>query len=67
LNSLVLKVHHHGGETSSTVPLLEAVNPELAIISVGTEKSFGHPAEAALEKPEEIPPAARTRMAASSW
>jgi competence protein ComEC len=55
LDSLVLKVPHHGADTSLTVPFLEAVGPKLAIISVGADNTFGHPAEVTLEKLEEIP------------
>ncbi len=55
LHSLVLKVPHHGADTSLTVPFLEAVAPEVAIVSVGADNSFGHPAMVTLEKLEEIP------------
>ena len=33
LHSLMLKVPHHGGDTSLTTPFLEAIVPELAVIS----------------------------------
>jgi len=52
LDSLVLKVPHHGGDTSLTGPFLEAVGPQLAIISVGADNRFGHPSEVTLEKLE---------------
>jgi competence protein ComEC len=55
LDSLVLKVPHHGGDTSLTTPFLEAVGPELAIISVGADNRFGHPDEVTLEKLGDIP------------
>jgi beta-lactamase superfamily II metal-dependent hydrolase len=35
LDSLVLKVPHHGADRSLTLPFREAVHPELAIISGG--------------------------------
>jgi competence protein ComEC len=47
-------VPHHGGDMSLTTPFLEAVNPRLAIISVGADNRFGHPDQAALDKLEEI-------------
>jgi len=55
LDSLVLKVPHHGGDTSLTTPFLEAVGPELAVISVGADNRFGHPDKVTLEKLEDIP------------
>jgi len=39
----VLKVAHHGSRTSSTPSFLDAANPAFAIISVGTDNSYGHP------------------------
>ncbi|MBI4999737.1 MBL fold metallo-hydrolase [Candidatus Gottesmanbacteria bacterium] len=40
----VLKVPHHGSKTSLLESFLEAIKPQLAIISVG-KNSYGHPAE----------------------
>lgn len=39
----VLKVPHHGSATSSSEELLNAVQPELAIMSLGRDNRFGHP------------------------
>jgi beta-lactamase superfamily II metal-dependent hydrolase len=40
----VLKVGHHGSDTSSTPRFLAGVHPRVAIISVGAGNRFGHPA-----------------------
>jgi competence protein ComEC len=43
LHADLLKVGHHGSNTSSTEQLIQAVQPRWAIISVGTHNTFGHP------------------------
>ncbi len=43
VDSTVLKVAHHGSRSSSTTAFLEAVDPEVAVISVGTGNPYGHP------------------------
>lgn len=39
----VLKIGHHGSDTSSSTSFLKKVNPNYAIISVGSGNSYGHP------------------------
>lgn len=53
LSATVLKVGHHGADTSTTYPFLREILPEIAIISVGEGNSYGHPTEATLSKLED--------------
>lgn len=43
LSATVLKVGHHGSDTSTCYPFLRAVMPQYAVISVGIGNSYGHP------------------------
>lgn len=46
----ILKVGHHGSQTSSSSNFLEEIHPTEAWISVGTGNHYGHPAASVLEK-----------------
>ncbi|NLE75623.1 MAG: ComEC/Rec2 family competence protein [Chloroflexi bacterium] len=50
LQSTVLKVAHHGAASGTGPLFLQAVAPQLAVISVGAGNWFGHPADAVLER-----------------
>ncbi len=50
LQSTVLKVGHHGSNTSSSYRFLREVAPTYGVISVGTDNSYGHPHEEILSR-----------------
>ena len=50
----VLKVGHHGSNTSSSQKFLNQVLPEISIISVGEENSYGLPKDKIIERLEKI-------------
>jgi competence protein ComEC len=50
----VIKVPHHGSITSSSSAFVRALNPRVAVVSVGRSNRFGHPAPAVLRRYEEI-------------
>jgi len=46
----ILKVGHHGSDTSSSSDFLKTLSPEVAIISVGAKNSYGHPSMNVIER-----------------
>ncbi|MBU3198510.1 MBL fold metallo-hydrolase [Clostridium estertheticum] len=46
----VLKVGHHGSNSSTTEAFLNKVNPKYAVISVGKDNSYGHPHKSTMDK-----------------
>lgn len=43
VEATVLKVGHHGADTSSSAKFISDVNPEVAILSYGRNNIYGHP------------------------
>lgn len=50
LDSTVLKIAHHGSSQATSSQFLAAVDPEVAVISVGKDNAFGHPSDETLAK-----------------
>ena len=50
INSTVLKVGHHGSESSTSYVWLREIMPQYAVISVGKDNSYGHPTEEVLSR-----------------
>lgn len=46
----ILKLGHHGSDTSSSPNFLETLHPKEAIISVGAKNRYGHPSKAVLDQ-----------------
>jgi competence protein ComEC len=46
----VLQLGHHGSDTSTTPDLLDAVDPEVAVYSAGTDNTYGHPHAEVLDR-----------------
>jgi competence protein ComEC len=49
----VLKIGHHGSNSSTSQEFLDKVNPKYAVISVGIGNSYGHPHKTTMEKLKE--------------
>lgn len=54
LSADVLKVGHHGSDTSSSYVFLREVMPRYAVISVGEGNSYGHPTEETLSRLSDV-------------
>ena len=50
LSATVLKVGHHGSDTSTTYPFLREIMPQYAVISVGEGNTYGHPTDDTLSR-----------------
>jgi len=52
LQAQILKVAHHGSRTSSQPRFVEAVDPQIALMQVGSFNRFGHPAPEVVQRYE---------------
>lgn len=50
LSADLLKVGHHGSDSSTTYPFLREVMPKYAVISVGDGNTYGHPTDDTLSR-----------------
>jgi len=46
----LLKVAHHGSATASSQAFLDAIEPKVAVISVGADNDYGHPAPSTVDR-----------------
>ena len=50
----ILKVGHHGSDTSSSQEFLDVIHPEIAVISVGKDNKYGHPKQSVCSRLEQM-------------
>lgn len=56
IRSTLIKVGHHGSNSSTVEAFIDAVRPKVAIISVGSDNSYGHPHDAVLRRIQRYTP-----------
>ncbi|MDX1806829.1 MAG: DNA internalization-related competence protein ComEC/Rec2 [Paenisporosarcina sp.] len=49
-NVTILKAGHHGSKTSSSIELINQLNPELTIFSAGKNNRYGHPSQEIVDR-----------------
>ena len=49
LQADVYKAAHHGSSTSNTLEFLQAVSPQVVVVSCGKDNSYGHPHKEAMQ------------------
>lgn len=50
IKSDVLKIGHHGSDSSTTQAFLDKVSPKYAVVSVGVDNSYGHPHKGTMDR-----------------
>lgn len=65
----VLLVPHHGSKTSSSLPFLQALAPQIALVQAGYRNRFGHPAPEVVARYRALGTALvdSARCGAASW
>lgn len=54
IQAQILRLGHHGSDTSSHPRFLEAVQPEVAIYSAGLNNQYGHPHQEVIERIQQM-------------
>lgn len=54
LEADILKIAHHGSNTSSSLEFLKKVKPKISLIGVGKNNKFGHPTEEVIQNLEKV-------------
>jgi len=62
VNADILKVGHHGSRTASGASFISAVSPDVSIIEVGADNTYGHPHTETLNRLQRASKVYRTDM-----
>jgi beta-lactamase superfamily II metal-dependent hydrolase len=54
LQAEIIKVAHHGSNTSTSYPFLREVNPETALLTYSAENDYGHPVDRVIDNLNKI-------------
>lgn len=54
LKADIVKVAHHGSQTSSSLEFLQEVNPKIALITYGKQNKYGHPVQRVIQNLNKI-------------
>jgi competence protein ComEC len=54
ISAHILKIAHHGSDTSSAENFLQKVNPDAVLISVGKDNKFKHPSKRVINRLEKL-------------
>lgn len=54
IQSEIMKVAHHGSDTSTSLEFLREINPQIAILTFSVDNDYGHPVERVVENLDRI-------------